>query len=115
MLEVHPRLVGDAVPSTRFRDLADLAIFAHTAEVDATHFRNALVAEATRGLELPKGLPQREGPGWVAGYARVARGVARLDEKDLDSALETVRRMVDPALSSTASGSWCSETLAWSG
>ena len=115
MLERHARQAGGSEPSTRYRDLADLALFAHTVDIDAGRLRAALGAEAARRrLDLPASLPDPEGKGWVAGYARVARATPGLEEKDLASALETVRRLVDPVLSSTATGSWRTEDLTWS-
>ncbi|MGH7776610.1 MAG: nucleotidyl transferase AbiEii/AbiGii toxin family protein [Candidatus Dormibacterales bacterium] len=115
MLEGHPRQTGAAEPSTRYRDLADLAIIAHRVEVDARRLRAALAAEAVRrGLVLPEGLHEPAATGWVAGYARVARGVSGLEEKTLASALETLRRFIDPVLSGTAKGNWRKEDLLWS-
>jgi hypothetical protein len=115
MMEFHPRQDGDPMPSTRYRDLADLAIFAHKVSVDAKELRRALASEvARRGLLLPETLPNPQGPGWLTGYARLAREVPNLEEKELNAALDTVRRFVDPALSSKASGRWDPDTLAWS-
>ena len=116
MLEVHQRQGGPSAPSTRYRDLADLAIFAHAVSIDAQSFLRALNSEARRrGLELPGALPTPEGPGWRAGYVRVARDAPLLVERDLGSALETVRKFVDPILQGVAAGSWNPDALEWSG
>src|SRR5712692_9794679 len=102
------------MPSTRYRDLADLALFAHSVNVDAEPLRNVLAAEASRRhLQLPVALPEPDGPGWRAGYARVAREAPNLVEKDLDAALVTVRSFLDPILSSTARGSWNYDAVQW--
>jgi hypothetical protein len=116
MLEVHRRQGGPSAPSTRYRDLADLAIFAHAVGIDAQAFLRALHSEARRrGLELPGALPTPDGPGWRAGYVRVARDAPLLVERDLDSALETVRKLVDPILQGVVAGSWNPDALRWSG
>ena len=116
MIELHPRQGGQAMPSTRYRDLADLALFAHSVNVDAEQLRSVLAAEASRRhLQLPDGVPEPDGPGWRSGYARVAREAPNLVEKDLDAALITVRGFLDPILSSKAAGSWNHDALRWSG
>ncbi len=115
MLEVHNREGQPAVQSTRYRDLADLAIFAHTVSVGAEALRRAITSEAERRqLELPQGLPTPAGPGWRAGYARVARDAPLLVERDMDSAMKIVRLLIDPILVDTAAGSWNADTLKWS-
>lgn len=115
-LEVHPRALGSAQPSSRYRDLADLALIAHTQTIAADDLRRALASEVRRrGLELPRGLPSPEATGWRAGYARVARDVPELPERDLDAAVATVRRFLDPVLDGTASGTWDPGDLTWSG
>jgi hypothetical protein len=114
-LEVHPRAVGTAQPSTRYRDLADVALIAHSQPIDADELRRALASEVRRrGLELPEGLPSPKAAGWRAGYARVARDVPGLLERDLDSALATARRFFDPVFDGTAAGTWDPRTLTWS-
>lgn len=114
LLEMHPRAGRASVASTRYRDLADLATFAHTTTIDAAALKVALVSEAhRRGLELPERLEAPTGPDWPAGYARVARDAPELDERDLDSAITVVGRFIDPVLSSTASGSWDPAAARW--
>ena len=82
---------------------------------DGQSLRRALTSEAKRrGLRLPVGLPTPEGPGWRAGYGRVARDAPLLVERDLDSALETGRKFVDPLLQSVMTGVWNPDTLEWS-
>jgi hypothetical protein len=116
MIESHPRQGGEAVPSTRYRDLADLVLFAHAVSIDAKELGDVLAAEAARrGLRLPEALPNPEGPGWRSGYARVAREAPDLEEVDLDAALRTTRRFVDPVLSYAAAGAWDPRTLEWRG
>lgn len=116
LLETHPRATGPAQPSTRYRDLADLAVIAHTQHLDAEQVVRAVRSEARRrSLTLPDGLPTPDAPGWRAGYARVAHDVPVLVEQDLDNAVLTVRRLVDPILDSRAAGSWDPDHLTWRG
>jgi hypothetical protein len=116
MIELHPRQGGRSLPSTRYRDLADLALFAHSANVDAEQLQGVLIAEASRRhLQLPDTVPEPDGPGWRSGYTRVAREAPSVVEKDLDAALITVRGFLDPILSSKARGSWNHDALRWSG
>ena len=91
LLETHERASGLQQPSTRFRDLADLAIFAHTISIGSTALGVALTSEANRrGLTLPNRLTAPTGAEWSSGYARVTRDAPRLKERDLASAVETV-------------------------
>jgi hypothetical protein len=114
LLELHERVGAPAVPSTRYRDLADLATFAHTANVEATDLTVALRSQARRrGLELPDQLFVPTGSRWPAGYARVARDVPGLEERDLEAAMTTVGGFIDPVLSHVASGRWDPERLRW--
>lgn len=105
--ETHERTSGLREPSTRYRDLADLAVFAHTAIIDADELAAALDSEtARRRLNLPPSVTVPTDANWRRGYARVARDVPLLPERDLDAALNTVRRFIDPALQQQARGTW---------
>jgi hypothetical protein len=114
LLETHERASGLHQPSTRFRDLADLAIFAHTISVVAAELGAALKSEAKRrSLTLPESLAAPTGGNWPSGYARVARDAPQLKERDLMSAVETVGRFIDPVLSGAARGQWDPTMLRW--
>jgi hypothetical protein len=114
MLETHERASGLRQPSTRFRDLADLAIFAHAISVGATELDAALQSEAKRrSLDLPDRLVRPTGADWPSGYARVARDAPQLKERELKQALQVVRRFIDPVLAGTARGQWDPATLQW--
>ena len=114
LLERHPRASGPAQTSTRYRDLADLALMAHTQFVTAGQLQHSIDSEARRrGFELPTMLPALDAPGWRAGYARVARDAPGVLEHDLADALTTVRRFIDPVLDGTATGSWDRSKLQW--
>lgn len=114
LLEAHPRATGPAQPSTRYRDLADLVVISHTQPLDAEDAVRAVTSEARRrSLTLPDRLPTPDAPGWRAGYARVARDAPALVEQDLDDALVTVRRLIDPILEGSATGRWDPDGLKW--
>lgn len=115
LIERHPRGDGRFDPSTRYRDLADLVVFARTAEIDARELQAALEAEsARRALTLPASLPKPDGPGWIAGYARIAREVPGILERDLDTAIVTARNFLDPLLQGRRSGRWDQQNQRWS-
>lgn len=114
LLETHERSSGLREPSTRFRDLADLAIFAHTISVGAEELTMGLASEAQRrGLSLPDRLAVPAGRDWPSGYARVAKEAPQLPEQDLASAAETVGRFIDPVLAGAAQGWWDPSTMRW--
>ena len=114
LLEVHTRASGLRESSTRYRDFADLAVFAHRTAVGAEELTRAIAAEARRrSLTLPDRLAAPEGRDWPAGYAKVAREVPDLRERDLASALATVGLLIDPVLAGSARGTWDPATLKW--
>lgn len=114
LLEMHSRAGGASVASTRYRDLADLATFAHTTTVDAAALQAALESEVRRReLALPARVQTPDGGDWPAGYARVARDAPGLEEKGLEAAVAVVGRFIDPVLSGKAIGSWDPETAQW--
>jgi len=114
MCERHPRADGRTEQSTRYRDLVDLVTFAHTATVAASELRRAIDSEAKRRhLTLPDLLEVSSSSGWVAGYARVARDTPGLEERDLESAMASARRFIDPVLAGVASGCWDPVAVAW--
>lgn len=114
LLERHPRSGGGTEPSTRYRDLADLVTFAHTASVAADDLRQALDSEGKRrALSLPKRLEVPSSPDWVPGYARVARDTPRMRERDLKSAKSSAARFIDPVLDRTAKGHWDPHSMQW--
>lgn len=114
LLEHHRRPDGSSGPSTRYRDLADLVTFAHNAPVDARELKAALDSETRRRrLALPERFDVPSDSGWAAGYARVARDASGLEERDLETALRSAKRFLDPVLVGTADGCWGPAAMAW--
>jgi len=114
LLEVHPRVGRPAQASTRYRDLADLVVIAHTQAVRGPELARALASEAARrGIELPSTFATPDAAGWVSGYARVARDAPGLAERDLEAARAKVKRFLDPVLAGNATGSWSPSRQRW--
>ncbi|MCW2962616.1 MAG: hypothetical protein JWM90_3003 [Thermoleophilia bacterium] len=109
---------GD-IPSTRWRDLADVAMIAQqVAGIDATELARRIETEAAiRSSALPSGLPSRMllleeqltqwSRSWGTGGREVPIG--------MDDALEITTRFLDPVLAGTARGEWQLGVLGWSG
>jgi nucleotide-binding universal stress UspA family protein len=114
IVEQHGRRDGPTIGSTRYRDLADLVVIAHSEEVEARALKAALKAQAERrGLEVPSEFRPPDDAGWRAGYARAARDVAGLDEREFDAAADTARRFLEPVLKGAVRGRWSPDRQAW--
>ena len=116
IVERHDRRDGPAIGSTRYRDLADLVVIAHAEEVEASALEAALRNQAERrGLEVPSAFRPPDDAGWRAGYARVAKDVPSLVEKEYIRAVETARRFIEPVLAGAARGHWSPSRQEWTG
>ena len=116
IVERHVRRDGPAAGSTRYRDLADLVVIAHSEGVEARAVDAALRAQAERRrLEVPSEFRPPDDSGWRAGYARVAKDLPGLGERAFDPAVETARRFVEPVLKGAARGSWSPGRQEWTG
>jgi hypothetical protein len=114
LVETHPGVTGQLVGSSRYRDLADIATFAHTVSVESAALTAAIRSEVRhRGLPLPDRITLPMFGDWRAGYARVARDVPGLAERDVDSALAVASRLLDPVLAGAAKGRWDPVRLRW--
>lgn len=112
--EMHERTDGPAEPSTRYRDLVDLATLARTTRVDAEAVQLAVQAEALRRhLTLPDRLTVPTTHDWPGGFAREVRNSPGAVDRTLDAAVETVRRLIDPVLAGDIAGIWDPASLAW--
>lgn len=108
---------GAVIASTRYRDLADLALIATSLPVEAEPLLAALTAPARHwardtfagiGLRAPD-------PQWPARYADLARSEPSVAEHwpTIDEALAAAKPLVDPALAGTARGRWNPTTATW--
>jgi len=114
IVERHSRKGTDPMPSTRYRDLADLVVIARRESVDAVAAVAALRQQADRrGIGLPDKLRPPQDAGWAAGYARVAKDIPDIAERDLGSAADTVSRFIDPLLQGVARGRWNPDRTGW--
>jgi predicted nucleotidyltransferase component of viral defense system len=101
-------------PSTRYRDLVDLAIIVTHEEIDAARATEVLRDEAKlRELELPQKLVTPSDQ-WQAGYSRTAaETILPVELRTIEGALETVGRCLDPLLAGTAEGIWNPTSMQW--
>jgi hypothetical protein len=102
-------------PSTRFRDLIDLVLIAHTQQIGADDLATALMSERLRrGLPAASKLMVNDQVMWRTGYATIAHDVPGLAEKNLSQALQVARRFLDPVLADRADGTtWNPAALSW--
>ncbi|MHA6525485.1 nucleotidyl transferase AbiEii/AbiGii toxin family protein [Tessaracoccus sp. G1721] len=97
-----------ASPSSRYRDLVDLALIVASCELEAEPLVLALRSESRRRrLQLPDQLIS-PGPGWATGYLAYARRT-RIDNslRTLDSALKFAGACLNPLLKGVrVTGRW---------
>lgn len=95
-------------PSSRYRDLIDLALIVSTCEFEAEPLSQALQSESKRrGMQLPEQMVS-PGPQWPSGYAAYARRT-KIGESfhTIEAALEHVGLCIDPLLSGARdTGRW---------
>jgi hypothetical protein len=95
-------------PSSRYRDLIDLALIVSTCELEAAPITRALKSESKRrALQLPEQMVS-PGPQWPSGYAAYARKT-KIDESlhTIEAALEHVGHCISPLLSGARdTGRW---------
>lgn len=112
------RYGGNVIASTRYRDLADLALLAASVPMEAASLLTALAvptrhwardAFGETGLRLP-------GPEWPTQYAAMIRAEPYVADRwsTADAALAVAKPLVDPALLGTASGRWDPTSATWS-
>jgi len=100
--------------STRVKDLIDLVVIAHCAQLSAQDAIVAVRAQASRRdlvLRERFGIPDMDH--WSRHYPIEARKVRGLTEQTLADAITVVGNFVDPILAGTATGSWDPVTLRW--
>lgn len=116
MYELHRH---DNQPSTRYRDLYDLALIALELSVNAADLAHALNTQAqVRGLTLPQKI-RLPSSTWIDGYARLVRNLPnpRKEIADVNEALHIVGTLVNPILTASAdpvTGTWSPNAGRWS-
>jgi hypothetical protein len=102
-------------PSTRFRDLVDLVLIAHSQQVRADDLGAAFASERLRrDLPMVGELVIPDEGLWRTGYRTVARDIPGLSEKTLAEALPLAKSFVDPVLGGRTTGdAWSPAALAW--
>ncbi|WIB65533.1 nucleotidyl transferase AbiEii/AbiGii toxin family protein [Curtobacterium sp. MCBD17_040] len=104
---------GDGQPSSRTKDLVDLAVIALQGSPDAVRLRTAIVTEfSRRGIPLPQTV--RIPGGWTATYSKLSRDVTPLqNHRRLDQGVDVVRTLIDPVLADAAVGAWNPALQQW--
>ncbi|WP_126513907.1 nucleotidyl transferase AbiEii/AbiGii toxin family protein [Slackia heliotrinireducens] len=104
-------------PSSRVKDLMDIAAYALTDDFDAETLGAALKREASaRRLSLGSefSLPAEWGDAHEAQYSKLAvQARMSQDMSTLSGALSISRALLDPVLSGSATGSWSHIARAW--
>lgn len=111
---------GSDLPSSRFRDLADLLLISQRETIDGRQAQHALCTEAARRavagvrLVLP-GAFEIPHASWRAGYASVARDVSGLDGcATWPTAQAAAEVFLTPLLGPDLTGSWDPVRRRWS-
>lgn len=101
-------------PSTRYRDLVDLATIAITQQLAALDLHIAVHHELLgQRLPLPSGFAVPDPDAWRIGYGRQAQGLPHLRGVGFDEAFALVKAMIDPVLAGRREGVWRPETRRW--
>lgn len=112
MFELH----GDSQsPSTRYRDLLDLALIVSTSELDGRQLALSVASETRRrDVDMPAAM-QSPGPNWPAGYAAIARRSRMAKElHEMPGALRVVSACLDPILYGARTGGTWHPDSGWS-
>lgn len=111
----HAAMLADygGHPSSRYRDLVDLAIIAGSESVSAAALSYALRSEyAHRRIQMPTviTLPSDD---WIPGYEQAAKSVANLPQRTAAEALELVGNLLNPILAGRTTGTWNPSEARW--
>lgn len=111
-VHAYTRTYGHGLPSSRAKDLVDLALLGSHASPSAEHLGNALEAVFhQRGLQpLPKALPAPP-TDWSAPYRRLATEVGL--EPELGEGHHQASLMIDPVMMGHARGKWDPKAQHW--
>jgi hypothetical protein len=112
IIEVHDQ-DGVPRPSTRIKDLVDLALIASTQCPESGALRRAVAGGcAHRGLPMPQRFAVPDVEVWRVGYPGKAREAAGL-VPDFVEAVRLVCALLDPVLAGTAAGVWDPTLASW--
>ena len=112
-VHAYTRGYGDRTPSTRVKDLVDLALIATEGAPDAALLRTAMDRTFARraGQPVPPTLPDPP-PDWRVPYGRMAREIGL--DPDLEAGHALAARMLDPVLSGeVVSATWSPGDEGW--
>jgi hypothetical protein len=114
IIEIHDQ-GGAPRPSTRIKDLVDLALIASTQRPQARTLRHAVIGGcAHRRMRVPERFAVPDVEVWRAGYPAKAREAAGV-VPDFAEAVKLVAALLDPILAGTAAGVWNPKSASWSG
>lgn len=100
-------------PSSRYRDLVDLAIIAGAEPVSAAALSHALHSEyAHRRIQTPT-VVTLPSDAWLPGYEQAAKSVANLPQRTAEEALELVGKLLNPILAGRTTGTWNPSEARW--
>lgn len=102
-------------PSSRYRDLLDLALIVSTSELDGRQLALAVASETRRRKVSMPAAMQLPGPNWPGGYAAIARR-SRISTElhEISVALDVVGVCLNPILSGARSGGTWHPDGGWS-
>jgi hypothetical protein len=101
-------------PSSRFRDLVDIASIALTQQIAAGDLHIAIShAFSEQGLATPAGFEVPAPEAWKAGYTRQAQGLPHLEGIGFEQAVALVKAFLEPVLGGRRDGCWRPEHRAW--
>lgn len=102
-------------PSSRYRDLLDLALIVSTSELDGRQLALAVASETQRRkVRMPVAM-HPPGPNWPAGYAAIARRSRIAKElHEMSAALVVVGACLNPILAGARSGGAWHPAAGWS-
>lgn len=104
---------GSGQPSTRVKDLVDLAVIARSGHPEAERLRSAIRLEAA-ARKLPEITQVQMPDDWDQRYAALVKATMRQKVwPDLPSARAAVEAMIHPVLDGTAYGNWDPERGSW--
>jgi hypothetical protein len=103
-------------PSSRYRDLVDLAEIAVSQRVAAADLHLALHSELPRQrVPVPAELAVPDPDRWAAGYNQQVRRLPVLEGIGFAEALALAKSLVDPVLAGRRQGTWLPAERRWSG